>query len=114
VKVICKTPAQQEYFGYTTPADARRVEAYHRGVHGVANMIGSLDSLHFCWVMAQSHIMRRTKVRKVDLIPWLSNLWQITHTMSGIYSVWLLWDIEQYHDIIGQLLIAAALVQWIC
>jgi hypothetical protein len=46
---MCKSSFQKKYFNIMTPADAKRVEEYHKKVHGVHGMIGSLDCSHFVW-----------------------------------------------------------------
>jgi hypothetical protein len=49
IKELSNSPLLVECFGVMPPTDARRVECYHRDVHGVAGMIGSLDCSHSVW-----------------------------------------------------------------
>jgi len=49
IKELSKSPLLAKYFGGMTCTDSRRVECYHREVHGDAGMIGSLDCSHFVW-----------------------------------------------------------------
>jgi hypothetical protein len=49
IKDMCNSSFWKKYFNVMTPADAKRVEEYHKEVHGVHGMIGSLDCSHFVW-----------------------------------------------------------------
>jgi len=49
IKEMSKSPFRHRYLGSMTPADAKKMEALHRQVHGIAGMIGSLDCSHFVW-----------------------------------------------------------------
>jgi hypothetical protein len=49
IKEMAKSSFQKKYFNVMTPADARRVQEYHKEIHGVHGMIGSLDCSHFIW-----------------------------------------------------------------
>jgi hypothetical protein len=49
IKEMTKSSFRTKYFSAMTAADAKRVEACHKEVHGVHGMIGSLDCSHFVW-----------------------------------------------------------------
>ena len=70
IKEMTKSLFRTKYFSAMTAADAKRVEAYHKEVHGVHGMIGSVDGSHFVWEIAQLRTMVSFKEGRVNQL-WL-------------------------------------------